>query len=271
MIPEIGEQLPRFEVLSRNYGADHANRIHSDEGAARYGFAGALVPGVAVYGYLTRPVVTMLGRDWLARGSMIAKFLKPVYDAQLVAVDGRVESKDPPAIALELRNPEGELCAVGRAALAAELSKLDGSEYPERALPDILRPATIEAIRLGELFGSIDFRFDPVEQETGFLPDMADDSELYRGPGAVCHPSWWIAKANEMVMRNVALGPWIHTASDLRQFDLARADEMLSMRGRVVEACEKRGHEMIRLDLGVFGEGGRPIARILHSAIIKIG
>lgn len=271
MIPEVGEHLPRFEVLSKNYGADHANRIHSDEGAARYGFAGALVPGVAVYGYMTRPVVEALGRDWLARGSMSAKFLKPVYDAQLVAVDGTVESKDPPAIALELRNPGGELCAVGLASLPAELPKLDGSEYPEPALPAVPRPATIEAVRPGEIFGSIEFIFDPVEQETGFLPDMVDDSEIYRGPGAACHPSWWIAKANEIIMRNVALGPWIHTASDLQQYDPARAGERLSMRGRVVEAFEKRGHEIIRLDLGVFGEGGRPIARILHSAIIKIG
>ena len=52
---EIGQVLPVYEVIAKNYGADHANKIHSDEGAAKYGFAGALVPGVGLYAYLTRP------------------------------------------------------------------------------------------------------------------------------------------------------------------------------------------------------------------------
>ncbi|QQS44785.1 MAG: MaoC family dehydratase [Acidobacteriota bacterium] len=266
-----GGSLPHFEIVSKNYGEDHANRIHSDEGAARYGFAGALVPGVAIYGYLARPVVEALGREWLARGSMSAKFLKPVYDAQRVTVEGRVESSDPPEIALELRNPAGELCAVGRAGLPRELPRLDPAEYPERPLPDVLRPASIDAVRPGEVFGSLDFILDPAQIQNEFLDDMLDDSPVYRGEGAVCHPAWWIARANEMIMLNVALGPWIHTASELRQYDLARDGEALSMRGRVVEAFEKRGHEIVRLDLAVFGDWGRPITRILHSAIIKIG
>ena len=37
------QKLPPHYIIANNYGADHANKIHSDEGAARYGFAGALV------------------------------------------------------------------------------------------------------------------------------------------------------------------------------------------------------------------------------------
>lgn len=269
---EIGESLPRCEVVSKNYGADHANRIHSDEGAAAYGFAGALVPGVAIYAWLTRPVVRTLGLEWLARGSMTAKFLNPVYDAQAVVVEGRIEGLTPPDISLELRNSADMLCAVGRAGLPRELQGLEAVNYPENPLPGPgeLRPAEIESIAVGEVFGSLDFVLDLPAMEDGFLADMIDDSPVYRGSDAVCHPAWWIAKANEMIMQNVALGPWIHTSSKLQQYDIPQNGETLSMRGRVIEAAEKRGQEMITLDLAVFGEGDRPITRVLHSAIIKL-
>ena len=59
---ELGQVLPVYDVVAKNYGADHANKIHSDEGAAKYGFAGALVPGVGLYAYLTRPVADALKR-----------------------------------------------------------------------------------------------------------------------------------------------------------------------------------------------------------------
>ena len=71
-----------IEIIAHNYGADHANAIHNDEGARQHGFAGALVPGVAVYGYLMRPAVNAWGLDWLTRGAASVRFLHPVYDGE---------------------------------------------------------------------------------------------------------------------------------------------------------------------------------------------
>src|SRR5688572_13989077 len=112
---EIGQELPCYEVIAKNYGADHANRIHSDDGAARYGFAGALVPGVGLYAYLTRPALDALGREWLERGAMSAKFLKPVYDGETVQARATVAHDDPIELKLELINQSGALCAIGSA------------------------------------------------------------------------------------------------------------------------------------------------------------
>ena len=42
------------------------------------------------------------------------------------------------------------------------------------------------------------------------------------------------------------------------------------MRGKVAEAFERRGHEIVVLDLGIFGEDERPIAHIKHSAIVRL-
>lgn len=264
---EIGRRLPVCEIIAHNYAADVANKIHSDEGAAEHGFAGALVPGVAMYAYLTQPVVAALGRDWLERGAMSAKFLKPVYDKDRLMAQATVAGVDPAALDLELRNAGGTLCAIGAASLPAILPALDPDDYPRRAISE-LRPATTAAIRAGDIFGTLDFNLD-LSEVARFLENVVDASPIYQD-GAVCHPALWLAQANEVVMQNVALGMWIHTESVTRHYALARDSEPISMCSRVVEAFEKRGHELITLDIGVFGEADRPIAQIKHTAIIKL-
>ncbi|MCI0660360.1 MAG: hypothetical protein L0220_04735, partial [Acidobacteria bacterium] len=87
----------------------------------------------------------------------------------------------------------------------------------------------------------------------------------------VCHPALWISKANEIIMQNVALGPWIHAASEAQYYALPRSGERLSIRGRVIDSYIKRGNEYIVVDIGVFGDEERPVVSIKHTAIIKLG
>jgi len=263
---EIGQDLPCYEVIAENYGADHANKIHSDDGAGRYGFAGALVPGVGLYAYMTRPVVDALGREWLERGVMSAKFIKPVYDGERVQARATIAHNDPIELKLELFNPSGILCAIGSAGLPNPSTAPDPSEYPFRA-PDQLRPASIASFSIGDALGSIEFDLDLKGEMPKFLDNVAETSPIY---DSICHPAFWIAQANEILMRNIALGPWIHTASDVRHYALARDGERLSLRGRVIDLYERHGHELIVAALGLFGEKDRPIAHIKHTAIIKL-
>ncbi|MGE0127420.1 MAG: MaoC/PaaZ C-terminal domain-containing protein [Blastocatellales bacterium] len=266
---EIGQTLPPREVFAKNYGADHPNKIHSDEGAAKYGFAGALVPGVGLYAYLTRPVVDALGREWLECGAMSAKFIKPVYDGERVQARATVANNDPIELKLELLNPSGELCAVGSAGLPNSSPALDPDEYPFRALPnnDQLRPATIASFSIGEPLGTLEFKVNLKSELPRFLDNVVETSPLY---GDVCHPAFWITQANEILMRNIAFGSWIHAASETRHHRAARDGERLALRGRVIDLYERRGHELIVADLGLFDETGRPVAHIKHTAIIKL-
>lgn len=265
----VGESLPAYNVVARNYGAAHANKIHSDAGAAEHGFAGALVPGVAMYAYLTRPLADALGVDWLARGAMSAKFVHPVYDADAVRAEAKVISTEPLSIESQLLNSENQLCAVGKAAMPASLPPIDSSQYPTGALPreEDRWPATIAAVKAGDVFGSLDFKLDLTAQAE-FLGNMVDDAPLYRS--GVCHPAFWISQANEMYMQNFALGMWIHTSSETQHYALAREGERLTMRGRVVETSQRRGHEIVTANLAIFGEADRVIATIKHSAIIRL-
>jgi hypothetical protein len=269
----LNQVLPIYEVRAHNYGVDADNKIHSDEVAAQYGFAGGLVPGVGNYAYMTRPVVDALGRRWLERGAMAAKFIQPVYHGERVSVRGTVTSVEPLVIQLELFNSAGTLCAVGKASLPATPPTFEPNDYFAQPLPAQLRAATINAIPAGTVLGSLDFTLDLASEGAAFLDKVIESSTLYRGTNvadALCHPAYWAAQANEIVMRNVALGPWIHTATETQHYALARHGEQLSLRGRVAAAYEKRGHELVELDLALFGAHDRPIAKIKHSAIIKL-
>ncbi len=264
--------LTVHEVVAKNYGADHANRIHSDDGAARYGFTGALVPGVGLYAYLTQPVLETLGMEWLARGAMSAKFIHPVYDGERVYIECRSAGIDPIELRLELFNLSGVLCAAGAAELPSSLQRLDRDDYPLHALPanDEQVPAAIDNFRVGDRLGSLEFTLDWAGRMAKFLDDVLEYSPVYCGYDAVCHPAFWIAQANEILMRNMVLGPWIHTASEAQHYSVARDGERVSLRGRVIDLHVRRGNEYISLELGFFGEQGRQIAKVKHTAIIKL-
>lgn len=262
-------------VVARNYAEASENRMHSDETAARYGFRGGLVPGVAVYAYMTVPVVRALGMPWLERGAMKAKFLKPVYDGEEAAVSARFLAESPARIEVGVTNPEGVLCAVGEAFLHGELPPPNPHDYAAAPLPDRAsrKPPEIAALPSGTALGALEFVLDlpNLQGEHGglFVDNVLDPLPLYRGAEAVCHPAYWPAKANAILMANVALGPWIHTASEVTHWALPENGERVVLRGRVRESYEKRGHECVVLDLGLFGRGERPLARVLHSAIIR--
>ena len=71
---------------ARNFSVNTENRIHSDSVAARFGFEGALVPGAAVFGHMTHPLVDTLGPEWLAGSHVSVRFLKPAYDGDALTV-----------------------------------------------------------------------------------------------------------------------------------------------------------------------------------------
>ncbi len=268
----LGQELPLYKLIAKNYATDSANKIHSDKVASQYGFSGGLVPGVGLYAYLAHPVVEALGSAWLERGAMTAKFLKPVYDGESVCVRGKVASLDPVSLTLELINTTGTLCAVGTAHLPESPPLLKADDYPFHPLPPFEQrpPAALASVAAGKLFGSLEIKLSLAEMEATFLEGLCETLPIYRGPGAVCHPAIFPAEANNLLHYNVELGPWIHTASEVQHYSLPRDGETLSLRGWVADSYEKRGHEFVVLDLGMFANHLRPVAHIRHTAIIRL-
>lgn len=266
----LGQQLPPYSVIGYNYAEAHDNKIHSDEVASQYGFKGGLVPGVGVYAYMTHPVVELFETKWLAHGAMTVKFLKPIYHGEEATVQATVTQLTPLTLKLELYNSDELLCAVGAASLPSLPSEIKPSDYPQQELPAQRPAATLANLPAGSRLGSLEWQLDLAALKAKFLHDVRATLPLYFGPEAICHPAFYLAQANEIMMANVRLGPWIHTDSEVQHYALPRDGEHLSLRGRVTEAFEKRGHEIVTVELGLFAEEANPIAHLRHTAIVRL-
>ncbi len=113
-----GQELEPYRLQARNDANEAENKIHDDAVARDYGFAGGLVPGVTVWGYMTHPVVEALGRDWLERGTAAVRFSKPVYDGETVTVQTVVaQTGEGSVLELCLTNESDDICAQATASL----------------------------------------------------------------------------------------------------------------------------------------------------------
>jgi hypothetical protein len=217
-----------------------SNPVHDDDFARRLGFKGGLVPGVAVYGYLAVLPEERWGAAWRAGGTMSARFAKPFYDGEEVTVTA---VEDGEALDLEARNPDGELCATGRATATAAEAPPDAGRYPAPDPPAERRPPL--DVAEGEALGA--FR-TALELE----------------------PAWPARLGNHVLMASVALPPWIHVETRTRHLADVREGEPVEVRALVAGAWERRGHHFLDLDVLVLGESGRPAAQLRHVAIVTL-
>jgi len=255
-------------VAAHNTATASANKIHDDEVARRYGFGGGLVPGVDVYAYMTHVPAEAWGRDWLARGSMRARFLSPVYEGDvLTVVPGEPgEVGGGPCVPLEVRNEAGTTCAVGHAGLPAE----PGPPPDVAAVPGVARAERPDADPASLTRGTVLAVAPELWEAAGagpYLADVREDLALYPAERAA-HPAWVLRRANDVLGSNVRLGPWIHVESDVRHHAVVADGDSVDTRATVTREWQHKGHRFVALDVGVFASG-RLAARIVHTAIYR--
>lgn len=248
------------KVVAHNPATTSENKIHEDTVAREYGFRGGLVPGVVVYGYMTRAPLDRWGRDWLERGTMNARFHVPVYEGQEVTVtltdDGDVEA-----------HTEDGLVASGGASLpSSPPAAPDPSSYPVAPLPDDRPPASPEALSV-EVLGTLEYGFH-ADQIDSYLEDVRETSPFYAAE-RVAHPGWLMAMANYALSHNVRLGPWIHVESHATHFSALEDGERVEVRSKVAGLFEKKGHRFVDLDVLWVADGTRPVLHARHTAIYE--
>ena len=248
-------------VVAFNTATASSNKIHDDEVARRFGFRGGLVPGVDVYAYLCHPPVDAWGLDWLTRGTMQARFHRPVYDGQRVDITAGADGR------LELRDGVGELCAEAVARLPDHAVALpDPHDWPvveQNADPPTAAP---EALVPGTAFGLAGHRFS-TDEARQYLTDVREGSTVFTGEG-VAHPGWILRDANYVLSKNVRLGPWIHVESIVQHHGVVRDGEAVSARALVTKEWEHKAHRFVELDVLHLADD-RPVARTLHTAIYR--
>jgi hypothetical protein len=253
-----------YEVVARNIDPAADNRIHADDVAQRFGFTGALVPGVELFAYVTSPLVAAWGLDWLTNGALALRFRRPVYDGERVVV--RADPAGDGSFAVTLTGKDATARAVGSAAPPGPQRAADLARYPTTPLPPVLRPPRPEALPAGPL-GTVVEVATPAANDA-YCAAVDEPLALYRD--GVVHPGLLLRLVNAALMRNVALGPWIHTASECRLLGVARVCSVLSVRSTVTGRSHRNGNDHVRYDALVLSDG-RPVMEVDHSAIYALG
>ena len=246
-------QPSRVKVVARNIDPTADNAIHADDVAQQHGFSGALVPGVELFAYATAAPLARWGPSWLADGRIDLRFRRPVYDGEPL----EVELADP---ALTVTGPDGEVRCVGSAGLGAGGVR---ASYVSAELPGELLAAPVPG-PLGTVREA-----GTVEAGLAYLDAIDEPAALYRDE-AVAHPGLLLRLVNLLLMRNVALGPWVHTSSDCRLLGPARLPAAVTVRGTVTELYERNGHRYVRYDALVTADD-RPVLEADHRAIYRLG
>ena len=261
--------LAAWELRAHNTATHSGNKIHDDEVARRFGFGGGLVPGVDLYAYLTHPPAEAWGLDWLERGTMQARFSRPVYEGDAVRVVpvAQDENDDGQRVRLELRNSDGDVCATGEASLphrAPEPPALDRwLEVLQAESPPAASPVTLP---VGRQFGLSRHGFH-ADRADEYLDDVRETLPLYRSE-RVAHPGWLLRDANYVLSRNVRLGPWIHVESAARHHGLVHDGESVSTSAIVTAEWEHKGHRFVTLDVAMIVADG-VATRVTHTAIYE--
>lgn len=236
-----------------NTALESENKIHDDSVAGAFGFRGGLVPGVTVYGYLASAAIEYFGgaNAWLHHGALDVRFKEPVYHGDDVVVSAQPEASG------RVRLTAGE-CANGLAWLHSD-PEPRASGYAEA--PIDRRPASHESLAPGTVLGTIVRNLDLTQAR------MSAPLDPGIGPDRFAHPAILLALANEILVSNYVLGPWIHVSSEVRKSSAIKHGEEIRVRGRIENRFERKGHEFVVLDVLILGPNLRLIEHVRHTAI----
>jgi hypothetical protein len=265
--------VPEYHVIARNCSTESENIIHADAAARQFGFKGGLVPGVVIFGYAIKPVMDLYGTAWLQHGSVQIKLHKPVYDGDAVVVRAHTHPQSTSVeFALSAQRGHEEVCASGEASLiqaGGQCATWDLKDFPELAIPTPNeRPvASTGLLAPGRVLGTINQNLDSFQSRV--FAALNEMNSLFIGPESIAHPAVLLELANQALMRNFRLGPWLHTASSVTNWSPARNGEAIQVRSRVAACYEHKGHEFVILNLVLLGPGNRLIQQVAHTAIFR--
>ena len=252
-----------YRVSAYNTSKLSENKIHDDTVARKFGFSGGLVPGVDVMAYMMHLPVEKWGRDFLERGLIEARFVKPVYDGEIAELTGQETGN---GLTIELHS-RGELCATGTASLPASAPKFVLDGYRQVAAVAERKPVSASSYQEGNWLGSIPREWSR-DAAKDYLADIRETDPIYLREG-LGHPGLLPRVMNKVLVDNAVLGPWIHVGTRMQLLSAGKIGDELTARARVTGNYDKKGHRFVELDALVVANGTTPLAHCWHIAIYQ--
>jgi hypothetical protein len=229
------------------------NKIHDDGVARRFGFSGALVPGVELFARTTTPLVAAWGEEWLSGGRVDLRFRRPVYDGEELLVDVTGGQ-------LTVTGADGEVRCLGTTGRTGDRPDLADFAEVSAAGEPVIDP-------VAGPFGSV-HEAGTVEENEWYLDAIGEPLPLYR-ERSWAHPGLLLRLVNKLLMHNVALGPWIHTSSDCTFLGIVRLPAQMTVHGRVTDVGRRGRHEEVRYDALVLADA-EPVLHVHHTALYRL-
>lgn len=264
-----------IERVAVNSASESENKIHDEAEARRYGYRGALVPGVTLYAYLSQVFVPFFGSDWLSRGSATLRLPRPVYEGERVICAAAMrEDGGRTVLDLTCSQADGTVCADGSAWMDGPPAA--GDDWIEPDMSDVQPPDPRSALTTGQVperrsLAPLGTAFTD-EHAAAYADETADPQSWYRGPspfgGALLPPGVIAGRQARLLRHNFAYGPSIHTASAITNLAPAPAAALYRTGGVIRETFERKGNHYLVLD-ALTTANGVPVARIRHTSIFQ--
>jgi len=253
------------QPIARNFSHSSENRIHSDDIARTFGFTGALVPGVAVFGHMTYPLTKELGVGWLGHSQVALRLLKPAYHGDELSVS--LDKTDEQTYRVECKNAAGVLLAELGVTLPVALPAVD----PRASVPGAAKAAEREeiswdAIAVDVPFAAVDWTPSEADNRT-YAEQLSDDLPEYRA--GVVHPHLIQHWCNGVLVRRFVLPAWIHVGTEMTFRRTLKVGDAVQIRAIPIEKWERKGHEFVKVYVA-FLVGGSAAVEAVHTAIYKV-
>jgi|GEM_PF-1461071 len=276
-----GFELPTVQLMAVN--TSDAG-IHVDATAAKHGFRSGLVPGVTVYTYVNRVLVSYFGAAWLSTGRTNIRFARPLYHGDAVVCRAVVTRRTDKTVEFEIwgENGEGEQCARG----TASFPLLD-SAAPPVGLPFVVDAAAAVAIPAAtpeQVTTGVPFQPRVVvvdrQMNADYVERIGDAHLLYQ---RFAHPGIFLGRA---LGRGIAVGQGdlvdedgvaprgpagIHVASEITAYLPALVDHAYTVYGIYLEHLIKNANSYYIFDIAITDEEGRCVYTAHMTRIYHIG
>lgn len=268
--------MSTHQHVATNHSLSSENRIHSDDVAQQYGYRGALIAGVQVFGHMSYPLTETLGDAWMHDAHVSVRLLKPTYHGDRLHMT--MTSTDSSNFQIGCHATAGETTDEVFGSHVATLLALLASPRPANELATRVRPEqapaqaperveiTMGRIELDEPFAAQFWHSTPEENRV-FAQQVGDDQSVYQD--GLMHPHLVLHYANQALMARFIMPAWLHVGSEIHFHRPLQAGETIEIRCVPTEKWERKGHQFIKLYIAYLVDD-EPAVEIEHTAIFNI-
>ncbi|MBI5285652.1 MAG: MaoC family dehydratase [Chloroflexi bacterium] len=253
---------------------DIRNPIHASGYARRYGFRGALVGGVTVWGWATPAIIEAAGEAWLDHGWSEFVFRQPTYPGDRLDIRVRPDAgRNDGALSVTMTNQEGVDCVVATVGLG-DAAWLGTLQTPRRLEPQPMRDPQpellLERAPIGQDLIAASFAMTVDDARAYIDQSVRRDDGLFTGERPRLHPGWIAGRVEELLRHNYAMPSSMHTRSQVQHLARADALQTVTAAARCIEAYERKGHHIGVFDCVIVAEDGTKLAHMRHTTIFRI-